>query len=234
MSERFNPPKPQEHLKEGAKPIVVCIGAPDDFRNSGLAARNPSQAFNLDALHNVQWKGSPVASPLDNSNKFSENFCFCIGLIVAGEDKVTGQNISFLMHQDPISIMGSNALRSILKLLTEIKERCKEGTIDSVVIGGKGSSTYDNTYSEPIKFLGKEVQKILGFEPTIINGPKNTSVQNYQEEIFAESGDESSQYHDDIYYDNDHRRLYFVRPRVNPDAPDFLPSDLEKEKDNWK
>ena len=97
------------------------------------------------------------------------------------------------------------------------------GTIDAVIAGG---SSYGGTggdglsiqkkYLDSINLLGQEVKSVLGFEPIVINGPKS-------ENLLV----------DDLYYDNENRRLYFIRSEVNSKAGNFSPSDAEKHQHEW-
>ncbi len=233
MNEKLNVSKLNGHLIEGVKPIVACIGSLDDFKKSAISVEHPgahiSNNFLLHSLKNIDWRygtyGSEekdcltagprtyVISAIDNSNKFSEDFGSCTALIVAGIDKQTGKNISFATHQPYAT---ADFIDSFQKRLFEMKERCKSGTVDAVIVGGVGS-VLKEMYIEVIQLLSTKTQQILGFEPIVINGPKNINPKL-----------------EDIFYDNDHRRLYFIRPEVNPDTGSFVSSDADNEKGKWE
>ena len=230
-----------KHLIEGVQPIFVAIGTPDDFERA--EAEHPeipqkiSNNLGLKNLKNVDWEngtyGAPnqgesgedgslvkckayIISPIDNANKFSKKFGSCTGLIVAGIDKKTGKNISFAAHIGSFFLEGFDA--NLNKRLTEMKDRCKPGTMDAVIIGGvtKGVSL-DKIYTTNIKFLSDVTQKILKFEPVIVNGPKKGMMEN-----------------DDFFYDNEHRRVYLVRSKVNDKVGSFVAGDVDKEENKQK
>jgi len=70
-------------------------------------------------------------------------------------------------------------------------------------------------YLESIELLSTEVVKILGVEPVVITGPK------------MYSGD------DDVYYDNERRRIYIIRPKAGDVSTEsFLPSDVKGQEKN--
>ena len=242
--EKLNVPKPVEtpissHLAKGVKPIVVCVEKEADWQ--GALSFDLEPVLNIDNVENVDWYAEPsvlkskgflnagkdtyVISTIGDANKFSERFSRCLGLVAVGKDKVTGKNISFLSHQDPLKILSKNKdefIKDLEQRLVELKSKCEPGTIDSVIIGGTYYQSDDfndveNRYVSSIKLLGEEVKINLGFEPNIINGPKTS---NYEEL-------------DRIFYDNTNRRLYFVRPKINTDTRDFVASEVDKQKDKW-
>lgn len=157
-------------------------------------------------------------------DKFSESFKNCTGLVVAGVEKGTGKKISFLSHQDPQYFLTyskdtdefTNDLREQIK---ELKERCEDGTIDAVIVGGNyfsDRSRYQEDYLKSIALLSKEVKNVLGFEPVVITGPKTVKGQ------------------DDVFYDNDHRRLYIMRPKVAQEGTkSYLPNEIDNQERGW-
>ena len=241
--------KSQEHLNKGVKPIIACLGSYDDFGAGGIVSlinTLHSSSAGLNDVHNVNFYDSVstnaekrflgggrtwTISTIDDLDKFSDRFYDCTGLIVTGRDKVTGKNISFLSHQDPTQFLKTEKRKFSSHLkdrLMEILDKCEKGTIDAVVVGGKypeddeNDFTHSNgrirqNYLDSIKFLSGEVQQALGFEPVVINGPK---IDAYDYDV--------------AYYDNENRRLYFVRKKVNPDTGSFLVSEVDKEKGKWK
>lgn len=248
MNEGLSILKPKEHLDfkiKGAKPIIACAGSFNDYVYHDI---DPEQVpieenFNerLNNVYNVNYSSFPddlkkrdflnagwntyVLSVVDNNNKFSEGFFDCTGLIVAGIDKETGKNISFLSHQDPKEFLlekKKDFIKHLEQRLADIKNRCVLGTIDAVIVGGKylagnNSKGVSNKkiYLDSIELLSLEIKKTLGFEPVVINGPKKISGK------------------DDIYYDNENRRLYFLRQKVNEDTGSFTQSSIEEEKKKW-
>jgi hypothetical protein len=166
-----------------------------------------------------------VISTIDEANKYSRDYFDCTGLVVTGIDKETGRNISFLTHQDPKKFLKKKKEEFVADLnrrLEEMRSRCVSGTIDAVIVGGNYDEdesekkiSFAKNYLDSISLLTDEVKKSLGFEPIIINGPKTTLNQ------------------DDVFCDNEHRRLYFLRPAVNNNTQSFNNSEINKEKKKW-
>lgn len=145
------------HLKEGASPIVACIGTREDFeKEPGLTrhltffGENPKTLLvdYYEDHHNNDAKGitnervkTYAISGISELNKFSLRYKNCTGIIVSGQDKVTGQNISFFTHQDSMKVLPDGEVRD--RFLADIKGRLREmnnrstpGTIDAVIFGG--------------------------------------------------------------------------------------------------
>ena len=237
-----------EHLDKGVKPIMACVGSFDDF--GYIERNNIRRSFreNQEGSHDVNFlypttfynrknflnqERAFTISTVDNFDKFSELYIDCTGLIVTGKDKISGENISFLTHQNPDEILSANKssfIESLKKRLDQVKEKCRKGTIDAVIIGGnyivvdknkkedldEDKKHYKKQYLESIKLLTEEIKKFFDFEPVVINGPKLTTGT------------------DNVYYDNKHRKLYFMRQQVNPVSGDFLMSKVAKEKRGWE
>ena len=252
--ERFTPKKEEqknplksEHLREGVRPIMACIGTPEQFRDE-LNGIEPEEVL-LDSSseensnRNIDWYGDPeelnkqkiknagaysyVMSSIDDLSKFSKSFKNCTGLIVTGTDKETGKNISFLTHQDPEYFLNfrkfKNKLTDDLRTqLEELKKRCEGGTIDAVIVGGnyfENKTKFQENYIQSIELLSKEVKNVLGFEPVVMTGPKTEMGKGGQ---------------DDVFFDNDNRRLYIMRREVGKDATkSYLPSDIEEKRREW-
>ncbi len=249
MHENLPISKTREHLNlniKGAKPIIACVGSFDDYRKSKQAPREEIYRGKLfEEVHNVDYGDLPedcenksflnagektyFISTIDEGNKFSERLYDCTALIVAGIDKETGKNISFLTHQDPVKFLlnkKDDFIKHLGQRLDEIKKRCVPGTIDAVIVGGAYFDGNDNKglsnkkkYLDSIELLSLETKQILGFDPSVINGPKKVSLEGYG---------------DGVYYDNKNRGLYFVRREVNEDTGSFTQSDIEKEKTKWE
>lgn len=248
-----NIPKKESHLKEGVKPIMVCIGKTKDDDMTIDQTRVDSAHF-VNFLGGEEYlkernflnagKATYVISPTDDLDKFSPHLFDCTSLVVTGREKQTGSNISFITHQNPRQFLNNKKtefLEDLEKKIKEIKERCDEGTIDSVIVGGnynhlskselskvrRGKSEevkktildkieeYHQNYIGSVSLISDEVKKVLGFDPVIVNGPKN------------------SRGPDSIYYDTEKRRLYFERPKINVDAKDFTIGTLHDEKKKW-
>lgn len=73
--------------------------------------------------------------------------------------------------------------------------------------------------------MAEEVRNVFGFEPVVITGPKAlpddpTGMAFYN--------------YDSIFYENNARRLYIMRPVVGDATTEsFLPSEIAKQKDKW-
>jgi hypothetical protein len=244
MKEGFKIPNQVEHLKEGARPILGAIGTVNDFVKSGdLSAENPH--FGIENLQNVDWMHGTykpnqvetltagpqtyIMSAIDDSNKYSETFRRCTGLLVVGVEKGTGKKISFLTHWDIMDLLYSRKdeiTDHLRQRLEEMKDKCELGTVDAALFGGKYFSDdaeedtfFQKNYEESVKLVGEEMEKVLGFEPTVVNGPK-VYLGNKQEK-------------DNLYFDNENRRFFFVRSKVNSDTRDFLPSEVDNQKNKW-
>jgi len=250
MKEELKMPKRESHLLTGVKPIFVCEGSFKDFKiEDPYPEKGKPYVIDLGLKNpkNIDWdmseqqiiegnflnsgKETYLISEIDESDKFSRKFIRCIGLVVAGVDKTTGKNISFVSHQDPYSFLLSDKekfTKDLQQRLGEMKDKCKNGTMDAVMIGGIYLSDVQldqnqviEHYKDPINLISREVKVTLGFEPIVINGPK-TNRKSY----------------DDIYYDNENRRLYFLRGKLNDprtEGPkDFPPSEIESQRKDWE
>lgn len=216
-----------EHLKEGINPIRVCAGDKKAFSyNPGpplpLSKRVWKEEKHPDVLQvnfyapqnhlrekQMSNDGSKtyVISPVDTRDKFSKEFCNCGGLLVAGRDKQTGAELSFLTHHNPEYFLHSKYkerafIFDIKTKLEEMKERCEPGTLDAVLFGGRDSDDYafgdideQEEYELSITLVKKEVLSVLGFEPAIPTEPK----------IYGE---------EHAYYDTINRRLYLLQPKT--------------------
>jgi hypothetical protein len=238
-----------EHLKVGVPAIMACVGTIEQFRRNPGAEKFAFQEGRqeLSGADNVNFYGYPhvlaeqnfknpednsyVISPIDGLDKFSQWFGNCTGLVVAGYDKQTGENLSFLTHQNPAYFLGLDADRDsfvsdLRKHLSELKEKCGEGTIDAAIVGGtyfKGEDHEDNqihreNYLDSIELLSGEVSSILGFEPIVMTGPKTVSLG----------------VRDNVFYENQSRRLYISRPKVGDGSTEsFTPGNIKEQEKKW-
>jgi hypothetical protein len=229
-----------EPIKDKEGPVIACIGSSEDFgfkeseeRRESLGLVNVKNVDQESAIYDGEKEpltvgpSTYIISPIDGSNKFSENFYRCTGLIVVGIDKKTGKNISFLSHQDPLEFLYDYKDKFIDQLkqqLTEIEKRCRQGTVSTVIVGGRYFSDDElndrqviQSYNDSIKLLGTIVEEVLKYEPTVINGPKTHKNEK-----------------DDIYFDNKNRRLYFIRPKINFETGDFASSNVDNQAKTWE
>jgi hypothetical protein len=226
---------------------MACVGTPDEFRANPGAEKSAfcKDVFDVTGADNVDYYGSPtylagqnfknggwesyVISPVDNLDKFSRSFKNCTGIVVVGYDKRTGENISFLSHEDPAYFLDkytnqNNFVSDLRQRLLELKERCAEGTIDAAIVGGNyfkdrdidNSPRYREHYRDSIELLSDETEKILGFKPVVITGPKRIKGRDH------------------IFYENKHRRLYISRPEVGDATTEsFDPSAIKDQEKKW-
>lgn len=226
-----------EHLNEGVKPIIGGIYDRSkleeetikffkdfeknaDFVNfeytSDDASRN--RMFNSGKL-------TYVISECNNKNKYSHKYLNCTGVVVVGVDKETGKNISLLSHQNPEAffknkIVKENFTKDLIEDLDNLINKCIPGTIDAVILGGNEEEISDpdfdenfrfgiddveilmrdryDSYQDSIKGLNFLISKKLNFTPTVISGPSD----NFK----------TSDHSLSVYFDNENRRLYLVRP----------------------
>lgn len=236
-----------EHLKEGERPIFVSIerrGSLERGEVENLLKQSKldpdSKLHDLDfygaleelARQNIENDGrdSYVMSPVDNWDKYSKNYANCTGVIVTGRDKETDENISFMTHQDPDHFLSNRDkfTAGLSARLQEIKKRCKEGSIDAVMFGGRYANVkqaqddkpwreaFKKEYLDSIKFVGEEVTKELGFEPVVVAGPKVNPGM------------------DAVFYENKERRMHLGRSAEESFSPSFKSGDIEKAKKDLK
>ncbi len=235
-----------EHLKEGIDPIWVCLRDEDRFESYGepekeALAKEGAYGINIsESPTELEKKGfknggidSYVISPLDGLNKFSGNFRNCTGLVVSGQDRDTGENVSFLTHQSPRFIFLNQKrqdlfLSDLKSSLLEIKEKCEEGSIDALLFGGNyvddqainnhisTTQINKNRYLNSIKLISEVVDQELGFQPAVATGPKRTPGE------------------DRVVFDNQKKRLYISRPEVGESSSNsYLPQDIEEQRKTW-
>lgn len=123
-----------------------------------------------------------------------------------------------------MSIMYNQYRKNIFKRdldlsLEEIKERCIEGTIDSVIFGGNylEDPRSQKNYVESVKLVTKVVENVLGFEPLVMTGPKDNIEK------------------DNVFYNNDNRQLYIIRDNSDGDfsVKSFYPSEINEQYKKW-
>jgi hypothetical protein len=68
-----------------------------------------------------------VISNINTQNKYSNRYYNCTGIVVIGKDKETGENISFLTHQDPLYFLVEGQREKFTvatqEVLLDLKER---------------------------------------------------------------------------------------------------------------
>jgi hypothetical protein len=248
--------KTLEHLENDALPIMACIGTREDFEKEpgltsslGCWGENRTKTIYVDYWEYPQanfLKGIKNAgektyaiSEINDFDKFSLRYKSCMGIVVAGKEKMTEKNISFFSHLDSTKILPEGKIRNhflvdINVLLKEIQERSVYGTIDAVIFGGNYLDSdnvekndlmmlmdkveFEKNYRDFVYLLSDQIFESLGFRPTIIAGPKTITGC------------------DDVIYDNDHRRLYVRRPKIGETSSEsFISQDLcEEMEEKWR
>lgn len=214
-----------EHLKEGIKPIMAglidlenldeeSVQRINEIRDSG---ENVDWFENSSALKERGMKNPAaftyVISGIDGKNKFSESYGPCTGVALVGIDKKTGENISFLSHQDPEQFLAkykNKFSHDLSKSIEKMIHECEPGTVDAVVFGGSADDPYE--YIDSIKLLGEICKEELGFEPVVLTGPND---------YYWKGG------RTHVYFDTENRRLHIVRPPQGQKISNqsFIPSD---------
>ncbi len=192
------PLQERDYLNPGVKAITACLGTGE---TKGLPEAITGTEFsfvNIDANPEekleegfsgeyVRPHWAYVMSPIDTANKFSVRYANCTGIIVVGTDLETGQNVSFLTHQNPSYFLHDSKkfVEDLHARFSKLKDTCIPGTIDAVLFGGKFANVREvedpahpihkieqEDYIESIRLASKEIQEYLGFSPTVIVGPK--------------------------------------------------------------
>lgn len=220
--ENFKPHIKFSHLEKGFKPITTCIDTTefmDEFSSfpfKDLEQKSPNEVDDIDyseGTNNLDKKNilnggyqTYVISDLSSKDKYSTGMYDCTGIVLVGEDTETNKNISILSHQDPKEFLKSNISISfknhLILSLEKIVKQSKKGSIDALIVGGNTHDHEDDPalsygekkYLNSIKFVGEIIRDKLGFDPTVITGPKGTSGGN------------------NVYFDTKNRRLYLSIP----------------------
>ncbi|MEI7689063.1 MAG: hypothetical protein WCI91_02650 [Candidatus Nomurabacteria bacterium] len=250
----FNPesPKPNtlknEHLDPKFKPIIGGIYDRNNLDKETLDFLNDfkKNAINLDFKLNKekflsdktgkQKEGTYLISQIDSNNKISEGYFDCLGVCFSGIDKNTKENISFISHQNPEALLENINIRQrfkddLNKTMNNFIDRCVQGTIDIVIVGGNKDINYidpiqnvdiekmnskqiqeymDKQYEGPFEkyrksafFVSNIIFNKVNYYPVIISGP-NSNIKE---------GDLSHDNALDLYFDTKNRHLYQVRAK---------------------
>ncbi|MFA5831640.1 MAG: hypothetical protein WC878_07490 [Candidatus Paceibacterota bacterium] len=228
-----------EHLSKGIKPIIACVDTHENLKTLEDLKNSPDRPTNVDYYlkpKKMDEKGIKHAgfktyliSPVNETNKFSEGFTECTGVVVAGVDKETGKNISFLSHEDPFHFLANpeKFLSDMQSSLEEMKSRCVPGTIDAIIAGGNYITEPRRTgrfakqreaYRNSIALLARLMESVFGFEPVVIAGPKNVPG-----------------YGDYLFYDTENRRLHLFRPETGDTSTEsYMPKDFAEQEKKWE
>ena len=233
-----------EHLSKKVKPIIACLDTRESESFNHFLLKHGVCHDNMKVMENVEYNSSRVEakekgyktagactyiiSAINNRNKFTKQLINCTGVLAVGISKETGENISFLTHENPNKFLNwcySLFVEDFREQLVEIKKICFDKTIDAVIMGGnhyrdirgeENDKKHREDYRESIILLSEEIKDILGFEPAVITGPK-----------IVPNGD-------DIFFDNDNRRLYIFRPAVGDISSEwYLPGNYDVQESKW-
>lgn len=210
-----------EELLKGSKGI--------DFVNMDMSPEQKEEGFIGEFRENL-W--AYIISPIDSSDKFSLKYAECTGMVVVGTDKETGENISFLSHQNPNFFLlydDLNFFTELKKKVQEIKDRCEPDSFDAIMFGGKFANVKDfpdghaiheidkEMYLKSIESVSGTINSILGFNPEIISGPKFNPA------------------YDHVVFRNNDRRLHLFRFSKESDfIRNFNPDEVRELSKGWK
>src|SRR3989344_7601423 len=142
-------------LESSEKPkvgqIINCFGTTDDFPLEDKMRLDALDATPVDYYSNAKsWqklhqknagKESYVISSADSTNKKSDRFADCTGIIAVGLEKGARKNISILTHQDYKRIVKpakklEKFVTDLKSSLIELRDRSESGSLDVVIFGG--------------------------------------------------------------------------------------------------
>jgi len=235
-------------LRSDIHQIITCFGNEEQFGNQLHDIENfliNSGAKEVDFYDDAESHDENkfahdgsftyVISEIDTEDKGTDDLLDCTSVVAVGVDKMTGENISFLSHQDPKEILKKHRQKFLNDLrgrLQELKDRSEDHTIDIRIIGGNflppGKYRYHsqsvtiksesnvNNYLDSIQLLSETIRDSLGFNPEIIE-PKFHAVP------------------DTVYFDNKNRRVYLLRPGDEMITNQTVSPDWVKHLgENWK
>ncbi|MFA6355055.1 MAG: hypothetical protein WCW65_01355 [Candidatus Paceibacterota bacterium] len=190
-----------------------------------------------------------VISPCDSLDKYSTSYLDCTGVVASGVGKLTGKNISFMSHQNPeVFLRDDETKKKFKKDLSDSIDKLiassVPGSVDVVIFGGQyerdshdipednfrlGIDNIDDymegpysLYLKSIKFLNYNLSQKLRFSPVVMTGPNDN---------FYSSSNATS-----VYFDNEKRRLYLIRPKQEASKKNepFMASNVEQQIDRIK
>ncbi|TAK96387.1 hypothetical protein EPO05_01915 [Patescibacteria group bacterium] len=188
------------HLREDVAPISLQL---EDYgtENEELESLREQLEDNvnnvdlengdLEALKKNGFKtsgfGSYLISPIGGGVWHSDRYFNCTAVVAIGREASTGQEISFLSHQDPRYFVDGGTFktemfsRELSDSLKELRARSQSDTVEVLLLGGNYSVTATEVegdyqhrhYKQSIEKLRKIVQDSLGFDPKVLTGPNN-------------------------------------------------------------
>lgn len=152
---------------------------------------------------------SCTISKTNNSDKWSREYRNCTAIVAIGKSRETGENISFLTHQDPHFFLSRKPYESLNMTRSEYFSRklkwamerllllSEEGSVDVIILWGRTEWYNTEEYEESIFYLDAVIAPLIGVSPAIIAGPTFT----------AKTWDSDKA----VYVDTKRRRVYFFR-----------------------
>ncbi|MCA9363139.1 hypothetical protein KC851_02375 [Candidatus Kaiserbacteria bacterium] len=228
-----------KHLSEEVRPLIASVVNMDDIdsftsqKMREIIAEGVDVEFarynsnheknNLVFLDNGK-EHLVIISGIDDNSKFSKRFYNCTGVIGVGIDSLTGENVSFLSHQDPNYFLksetdGDKFMHKISDKFTELKQRSVPQSVDIVIFGGRSvlDQPEDNAdYHQVIDLLADEVVQTFGFQPVVFQ-PKSDK-----------RGATA------VYLDTQARRMYLLqREDEHRSGSAFNAQDLSDKEQEW-
>lgn len=196
----------------------------DENQQKGVLNWVDFDGGDLDKLKEYGFKHSGaesyLISPVSEQDLFSDHYFNCTAVVAIGRDSATGNEISFLSHQDPRYFIDgddkekekfSMALADSLK---ELKLRSQEETVEVFLAGGnfniidKGSDR-NRQYMQSIDKLKQIIQEAVGFDPEVLCGPNSSmgsetiiTVETQKRKIWIERDKQSPEF-DESFQAND-------------------------------
>jgi len=165
-------------------------------------------------------------------------------VVIVGKDKETGKNISIMSHQSPEALFEDeeillNFKNQLISSIEEMKSRCVPNSLDFVVFGGIKEEISDkepdenfrmgiddpakfmkgpyDDYVRSIRFLNYIISQKTGFSPVVMLDPN----ENFK----------TDEYSLNVYFDNENRRLYMIRPEQDKDIKNepYMASEAENQ-----
>ncbi len=220
-----------DHLAEGIRPIIACIGSIEQYGGEmaeieTIIHTGEKVDFyeNPGNLEKRKFKNGGdqtyVISTIDEKPKYTNELLDCTSLVAVGRKADSEVQISFLTHQNPNAFFGKTKelfIKHLKEQLQLLKEKCLDKSIDVAIVGGKLTEDDVFEYQRSLEVLGSVVEAVLGFDPTVVSGPK-------------------FRMQDNVFLDTANRRLYVERPPGRSSSYDatFKVKNVEKMKEKWQ
>lgn len=116
-----------------------------------------------------------VISKLNENNKYSSDYKNCTWIVIIWESKIDWKKLSILTHQNPKFFLSSKINKTsfeneLTKVLNEIKEKCKEWTIDAIILWWNSNNKFEE-YKESIHVINNIIYNFLKIIPCKIWWP---------------------------------------------------------------